>query len=191
MAQGIILAGGYSSRIGQNKMSLIYQGMPLIHHAIQTMSPFVTEIFVITGHYHDELMQLLSGIKNIHLIYNENYPYGMFSSVKKGAMHVYEDFFILPGDYPIVKPSTYEALLNTSSPIAVPVYQGKRGHPIFLRKALIKPLIEEPLDSNLKIFRNRYEIQDISVDDEGILIDIDTINDHEQLIKRGVETYGN
>lgn len=191
MAQGIILAGGYSSRIGQNKMSLIFQAMPLIHHSIQTMSPFVTEIFVVTGHYHDELVNLLSGIEKVRLIYNEKYPYGMFSSVKKGAMHVCEDFFILPGDYPVIKPSTYEALLKSTSMIAVPNFQGKRGHPIFLSKALINSLIHEPDDSNLKAFRNRYEVEDIAVDDEGILIDIDTLSDHNQLVKRGVETYGN
>ena len=184
MAQGIILAGGFSSRIGQNKMSLIYQGKPLIHHCIQAMMPFVSEIIVVSGHYHDELIQLLKNMDDVTVIYNENYPYGMFSSVKKGALHIHEDFFILPGDYPLVQSSTYEKLLKTQKQIAVPSYSQSRGHPLFIKKELIQALKDEPINSNLKLFRNRYEIDDVVVDDEGVLLDIDTLQDLEKLIQK-------
>lgn len=191
MAQGIILAGGYSSRIGQNKMGLLYQGIPLIHHCIQTMMPFVTDIFVVTGHYHHEISQLLSTMKKVTIIYNECYPHGMFSSVLAGVKHVNADFFILPGDYPLIKPQTYALLSKSKKLIAVPNHQHQRGHPLLIKKELINDLLEEPMDSNLKAFRNRYEIDDIETDDSGILFDIDTLQDHNDLIKKGVEDHGN
>ena len=191
MAQGIILAGGYSSRIGQNKMGLLYQDIPLIHHCIRTMMPFVTEIFVVTGHYHQEISQLISHMQNVTIIYNECYPHGMFSSVLAGVRHVNADFFILPGDYPIIKPKTYQLLLSSKKQIAVPNYQNKRGHPLFLKKELIIELLKEPMESNLKCFRDRYEIDDIETDDPGILFDIDTLKDHNDLIRKGVEPSGN
>lgn len=182
MAQGIILAGGYSSRIGQNKMTLSYLGEPLICHCIKTMTPFVTTIIVVTGHYHDELVPLLQRFSNVTVIFNENYQQGMFTSVKAGVNHVSEDFFIIPGDYPSVNAKTYERLLSSKAMIAVPVYQNKKGHPLFIKKSLIDDLQNEPLDSNLKEFRNKYEFEEVSVNDEGILLDIDTLRDFEQLI---------
>jgi len=191
MTQGIILAGGYSSRIGQNKMTLSYLGIPLIHHCIQTMMPFVSQIFVITGYYHDELLTVLHSIPKVTVVYNELYNQGMFSSVIKGANFVTDDFFIIPGDYPTVSKSTYDLLQNSKSQIAVPVYQGKKGHPIFIKKELIQDLRNEPLNSNLKQFRNRHSYEQIEVNDSGILNDIDTIEDHQKLINNeGVKSYG-
>jgi len=192
MAQGIILAGGYSSRIGHNKMTLSYQGTPIILHCIHSMMPFVSHIFVISGHYHDELTQLLKDDPKVTIIYNELYHLGMFSSVKKGSLFVTEDFFIIPGDYPLIMQSTYLALLKCKEPIAVPVFQNKKGHPIFIKKELIEALRNEPLDSNLKLFRNRFQFAEIQVDDSGILLDIDTLEDHEHLITiKGVNQNGN
>lgn len=182
MAQGIILAGGYSSRIGQNKMTLSYLGEPLICHCIKTMTPFVTTIFVVTGHYHDELVPLLQRFSNVTVIFNENYQQGMFTSVKAGVNHITEDFFIIPGDYPNVKASTYEQLLLSEEIIAVPVYQNRKGHPLFIKKTLIHDLQYEPIESNLKEFRNKYFFEEVRVNDEGILQDIDTLKDFEQLI---------
>ena len=181
MAQGIILAGGYSRRIGQNKMTLSYLGAPLISHCIHTMTPFVSQIFVITGHYHEELFPILRGLPKVTVLYNENYHQGMFTSVLLGAKHVTEDFFIIPGDYPKVSKATYEILLKSDEDIAVPVYQGRKGHPIFIKKTLIEALSNEPIDSNLKVFRDRYRYKALNVEDAGILLDIDTLADLDQL----------
>ncbi|PKL01313.1 MAG: molybdopterin-guanine dinucleotide biosynthesis protein A [Tenericutes bacterium HGW-Tenericutes-1] len=182
MAQGIILAGGYSSRIGQNKMTLSYLGEPLICHCIKSMTPFVTDIFVVTGHYHQELLPILEKIPKVSVIYNEIYHQGMFTSVLAGVNHVTEDFFIIPGDYPNVLSNTYESLLDNKAFISVPVYQNKKGHPLFIKKSLIDDLRKEPLDSNLKVFRNRYFYEEVTVNDAGILQDIDTLKDLEQLV---------
>jgi len=183
MAQGIILAGGYSSRIGQNKMTLSYLGIPIILHCIHSMEPFVSHIFVISGHYHDELVQVLESYPHVSIIYNELYHLGMFTSVKKGVEKVTDDFFIIPGDYPLIMKSTYETLLKSKELIAVPVFQNKKGHPILIKKELIEALRNEPQDSNLKLFRNKFRFEEIQVNDPGILLDIDTMDDHEHLIK--------
>ena len=60
MADGIILAAGYSSRAKTNKMLLIFKNKSLISHAIDGMMPFVSHVFVITGHYHQEIEEALN-----------------------------------------------------------------------------------------------------------------------------------
>jgi len=182
MAQGIILAGGYSSRIGTNKMTLPYRDKPLICHTIASMAASVSHIFVVTGYYHEDTLMAIKDHPLVSVIHNPNYSLGMFSSVLAGIEHVTEDVFIIPGDYPLVKEKTYQDLLNAKGIQRVPTYEGHRGHPLFITKPLVQALKVEPKESNLKSFRNRYNLALVETDDPGILIDIDTIEDHQSLL---------
>lgn len=181
MAQGIILAAGYSSRAQTNKMLLPYNQKPLIVHAIEGMSPFVTTIFVITGHFHDEVKEVVGGIEKVIILRNEHYGEGMFGSVLLGVSQTSEDFFVLPGDCPLVQASTYRALLAGKSKVRVPSYQGKTGHPLFIAKELKNDLLGEPRGSTLMVFRNRHNYEVIKTDDANILTDIDTQADYHSL----------
>ena len=60
MAQGIILAGGFSSRTQNNKMRLSIDGKPLIFHTIEAMKPFVNKIYLLLqiGLYILKIVQL-------------------------------------------------------------------------------------------------------------------------------------
>ena len=177
MAEGIILAGGYSSRAQQNKMALLIDGKPLIMHTIDAMRPFVKRIIVVTGHYDKEIRDLLKEDKEIEIVYNKDYPQGMFSSILCGVALVKDDFFIVPGDIPFINACTYKALLNGKAPVRYPVYQGKDGHPLFIKYELKESLLREGMESNLKAFRNKQDREGIPVDDRNILVDIDTIED--------------
>lgn len=181
MADGIVLAAGYSSRVKRNKMLLMFKEKPLIYHSIDGMTPFVCHIFVITGHYHQEIKDALKGYKNVTCIENINYDLGMFSSIQKGAQNVSSDFFVLPGDCPFVEPLTYEKLLKGTKEMRAPSYKGRKGHPLFIGKHLIKPLMDEPSTFNLRAFRNKHDLEIMETNDPNILIDIDTIEDYLKL----------
>jgi len=187
MAQGIILAAGYSSRAQTNKMLLTYAQKPLIVHAIEGMRPFVSTLFVITGHYHEEIKEVVEGMEKVVILRNEHYGEGMFTSVLLGVSHTTEDFFILPGDCPLVKNATYDALLKGSGTVRVPVYRGQTGHPLFITKELKEELLGEPRGSNLKVFRNRHNYEIIKVDDANILTDIDTQADYHLLTQAHIK----
>lgn len=178
MIEGIILAGGYSSRIKTNKMKLLYKGKPLICNVIETMQKVVDKIVVVSGHYHDEVFEVVKNYEKVTVVKNDNYAAGMFSSVITGVKAIENDFFLIPGDYPLIKTSTYEILANETGLIRVPLYNLRRGHPIFIKKDLISNLLNEPADSNLKKFRNKYEVNYVDTNDEGVLIDIDTMIDY-------------
>ena len=182
MAQGIILAGGFSLRANTNKMLLHIDNKPLIIHTIESMRPFVNKIIVVTGRYDQEIKELLKN-ENVTICYNKDYEKGMFSSVLTGVKAVDDDFFIIPGDIPFVKKETYQTLLSGTKEVRYPVYKGKQGHPLFIKKTLIDELLKEPIESNLKVFRDRQDKEEIEVDDENILKDIDTIEQYNNIVE--------
>jgi molybdenum cofactor cytidylyltransferase len=178
---GIILAGGYSSRAKCNKMVLKYKNMEIIRHAIISMQDYCSKIIVVTGHYHDDILNVVKDFHKVKVVKNVNDNQGMFSSVKVGVNEIDDDFFITPGDYPLIMKSTYEKVLNANGIIRVPTFNNLRGHPLFISKELISDLLSESDDSNLKSFRNKYVITNIETNDSGILKDIDTVNDYIKL----------
>ena len=126
MVTGIILAGGESTRAGTNKMLLEVGGKPIIFHTIDSMRPFVDKIIVVTGKFHDELIQ---NLKDVEVVFNKNYKDGMFSSVRAGVARAEGNFFILPGDCPCVSKETFKLLLDCDDfSIRVPAYNGRTGH---------------------------------------------------------------
>jgi molybdenum cofactor cytidylyltransferase len=174
MPQGIILAAGYSSRTSSNKLRLEVDGKSLIYHAILSMQPFVEHIYVVTGHYHESILEHVKSLCNVTCVKNDDYPKGMFTSVIVGAKMTDKDFFVLPGDCPFVSPETYQKILMGNKKMRVPVYQGRKGHPLWIDGSLRDALIHTELTSNLKMFRNQMGYEEIEVDDPNILIDIDT-----------------
>ncbi len=178
MVDGIILAGGYSSRIKKNKMMLLYDDLPIICNVIESMKNYCHKIVVVTGHYHDEIVKVVSKYEQVTVKRNSNYNLGMFSSVITGVKEINNDFFLTPGDYPLIQKETFRQLLSEDGIIRVPTFKGRKGHPIFITKELIKPLLKEPINSNLKVFRDRYDVNYIETTDEGVLIDVDTMEDY-------------
>ena len=159
-------------------MTLIYNDLPIICNVIESMKSFCSKIVVVTGHYHDEIKEVVKKYDKVIVKRNTNYDLGMFSSVITGVKEINCDFFLTPGDYPLIKKETYKILMDASGVIRVPTFNQRRGHPILITKELIKPLLNESVNSNLKVFRDRYNVTYVNTFDEGVLIDVDTMEDY-------------
>ena len=179
IVEGIILAAGFSRRAGVWKMALPIKGRTVIERAIMGMYPVVERIIVVGGYNFKNLLKIIEKYEKVFPVYNENFPLGMFTSVQKGVEKVSGDrFFIFPGDIPLVKPSTYKYMLEQEGDIIVPVYEGRKGHPVLLSYAMKELLLDEERDSNLKAFINRMGFKEVVVDDPFIRMDIDTLEDY-------------
>ena len=163
-------------------MLLNYLDKPIIIHAIETLHSVCDRVIVVTGHYHDEIVEFLKNYSYVKIIYNEQYAKGMFSSIQAGVKEVINDFFIIPGDYPLIEITTYKKMLESKGSIIVPSYENHLGHPIYFDFSYKEKIINTQLD-NLKEFRNQYEFTIIEVEDRGILIDIDNMSDYKNLIR--------
>lgn len=183
MPQAVVLAAGLSSRAKTNKLALTIDGEAVLVKLVKVLLNNCSKVIVVTGHYKEEVEALVAHLPGVETVYNEGYMGGMFTSVLKGVALVEEDFFLTPGDYPLIDDGTIKALLNGSGDIRVPVSHQRRGHPIFMKHALIKALLDEPAASNLKVFRDQYEVTYIEVEDRGAILDIDTMEDYHNLNK--------
>jgi molybdenum cofactor cytidylyltransferase len=174
MYEAVILAAGYSSRMGTNKLRLLIDNKPMICHVVESFYPFCSKIIVVSGHYHEDVCALLSDYKKVHIVYNSDYHLGMFSSILCGIKQVTGDCFICPGDYPRITPDDIKPLTEAEGNFIVPVFEGNKGHPILIKQKLIEQLKQEATDSTLRHFRDKQEITYIEVNSSHILCDMDT-----------------
>lgn len=181
MIDAVILAGGCSVRFKSNKLLFTINNKPLILHAIDSLKDFTSHIYVVTGHYHDEISEVIKNIDKVTVIYNPNYMKGMFSSVQAGIKETSNDILLLPGDCPFVKKETIQKIIDGKGLLRCPSYKGKSGHPLFIKKELKDEILKLPIDSNLKAFRDQIGYEIIECDDPHIFIDIDTFKDFQNL----------
>ena len=179
MVDVIILAGGKSQRMKQNKILLEFDGHPLIWYAIKTFLPYAENIIVVTGKYDKEIRSALKGM-NVKIVTNSDYELGMFSSVKCGVKEVNNDFLILPGDCPFVKEETVKKIISSKGEIKIPRYNGQDGHPIYIAHKYKEEILSYPVDSNLKSFRNFHNYEIIDVEDKFVITNLNTASDLEQ-----------
>lgn len=182
--EGLVLAAGLSSRVGTNKLILNIRGKTVIERCILSMYHICSRIIVVGGHKIEDIKYILKKYPKTELIYNPNYKDGMFSSVRKGLTNIQgERFFLIPGDYPIVNKQTYEYMLKIDEDIVIPVYKDKRGHPLLMKSHLIEELLKNTSYKTLRDFINTKKFTPINIKDPGILMDIDTIDDYNSIIK--------
>jgi len=180
---GLVLAGGCSTRAKVNKLLLEVDRKPLICHTIDTISPFVDKVVVVTGKYHDELIKVIT---NSEIVFNSEYEKGMFSSVLTGIKAcIGNDVLLIPGDITNVSGSTIKTLLSGTKPIRTPSFEGKKGHPVFISSSYVELLANESIDSKLCDFISKHNdaVEIMEVNDSFINFDIDTIDDYNKFRK--------
>lgn len=184
MYEAVILAAGYSSRAGTNKMMLKIDEKPILCHVVEAFYPLCQKIHVVGGHYYDELEPILKAYQKVNIIKNNDYHLGMFSSLLCGIKDVSSDCFICPGDYPLLSTQVIEVLTTVKGEFIVPTYQGRRGHPVLIDQDLVQQLKKEPVESNLKQFRDRHQVVYVEVQNDSVLIDVDTQEAYAEVLKR-------
>jgi molybdenum cofactor cytidylyltransferase len=189
--EGVILAAGFSSRTGTFKMELPFGEKKLIQQVIEEMMDSCSRVIVVGGHKIERVIRLTREYPAVQVVFNRHYERGMFSSVQEGVGHLGGDaFFIMPGDHPLVTREVYHQLiaaLKSSAPgydVFIPVFKGRKGHPVLMKKALAEEIREEPPLSTLRTVIRRRRHFLVEVDREGILLDVDTMADYKKLSTR-------
>lgn len=88
-------------------------------------------------------------------------------------------WLILPGDMPLVRPSTLKAVARAllEHPVVHAQHRGRRGHPVGFGAELYSELIALSGDEGARRLLARYPAQPVEIDDPGVLMDIDTTAD--------------
>lgn len=189
----IILAAGKSTRMGSPKMLLPWGDKTILEHVIAVFAKAgIDDIVVVTGGAREQVEALIleCGKKfAVRSVYNESYLTGdMLSSIQCGLRGLLEKgsgaAMIGLGDQPQVQERSvrllYEAHLQTQSPLVVPSFHMRRGHPWIVARGLWKEVLAMQSTQTPRDFLNAHtqEIQYVEMDNSGILEDLDTPEDY-------------
>lgn len=143
---GVLMAAGYSERMGQNKLLMDIQGKKMIEHVMdQAMSSKLDRLVVVTAH--DEIMHL-AGDRGLTVIINPSPQKGQSVSVVLGADAAADSdgVMYLAGDMPYLTTPTIDRLIAESREHPgcniVPFYRGQRGNPVIFPKVMLTELMK-------------------------------------------------
>ena len=188
MIAAIILTGGKSERMGSPKALLRFQGQAFLERILASIKDAgITHTTVVVGHHRDEIQQ---AFPDLPLVYNPDYNHGMSTSVKAGLRGLPQGVSgagIFLVDHPLVEPATIAVLAGKLRPrhIVLPSCGDRRGHPAFFSAEVFAEILALGPDQGLNqvVRRDPGRVIPVPVTDSGVLQDIDTPEEFENLLR--------
>lgn len=192
----VILSAGYSSRMKRFKPLLKIGETTAVQKLIHSVKDAgIGRIVIVTG-YSRELLQPVLDSEGCIEAYNADYDSGMFSSIKTGiskARELYPDaagYLVMPVDCPLISGETVRTVAEHAGhdsggeDFFVPVFEGKKGHPLFVPKFYAEEICSYGGTGGLKAVTDKYwdRMVRIPVSDEGCLLDMDTPEGYSELL---------
>lgn len=189
MIWSIVLAAGESKRMREPKLLLPYGKMTVIETVIKSiLRSKIKNILVIVGSNKEKMEEKIKKLP-VKIAVNPNFKEGMLSSIQKGFKSLpskAQAAVVCLGDQPSVPSDVIDKIVNTyketGKGIIVPVYKGRRGHPVLIDlryRAEVKNLTP---DVGLRALLSEHsdDIQEIEVNTPNILKDIDTPDEYKR-----------
>jgi molybdenum cofactor cytidylyltransferase len=182
----IVPAAGCSSRMGDWKPMLRFGGVTIIETVVGNALAVCGRVLLVTGYRGEELAAIFQGRSGVHIIENQDWEIGMFSSIQCATRELEtERFFITLGDKPLISPEVYRSLLLSHHVGTVfPVFGGVRGHPVLLDAGVAEAILQEdPARGSMQEILRGFTVHEIPWTDDSILRDIDTPEEYKAAIR--------
>jgi len=191
MICAIVLGAGLSSRMGAQKLLLPFGGKTVVSHIVdQLLASTVGKVHVVVGHQAERISAELSG-RAVSIVNNPNYTSGMLSSVRCGLQNLPEKcraVMVVLGDQPSVTTELIDQMLQsfaaTEKSILVPLYKGKRGHPILFSSHYRDEILTQYGDVGLRglLHGHSEDTFELAVSSASVLCDMDCPDDYRREI---------
>lgn len=181
---GILLAAGQSERFKGNKLLYpLADSMPIALAAAQHLCAVLPDTIAVVSDGHGDVVQLLENA-GLQIIVNRRAHQGIGTSIACGvtASQDAQGWVVALADMPFVPEKIVQSVvagLQHGSDVVAPVYRQQRGHPVGFSRRHANALMKLSTDDGARsvIAMNRATLDLIEVDEEGVVIDIDTIDD--------------
>ena len=193
MIYAIILAAGESKRMGQPKMLLPFGDRTIIETVVDCATrSMVDGVIVVVGANGEKVTEAV-GERPVQVAMNPNYREGMLSSIRWGINALPPQAraaLVMLGDQPLIASSTIDKVIaayhKESKGLVLPVYGGKRGHPLLIDTKYQDELaqLDGAIGLRAIIHNNSEDVLEVEMDDAGILHDIDTAEEYQEMIKQ-------
>ena len=187
----IILAAGGSSRLGQPKQLLDWFGATFISKVIKTtIEAGLNPVIVVTGARHD-LVEKEIEKHDVVIVRNTNWEKGQSTSLIAGVLKLVsmadKPFIFLLSDQPQVSVDLLLDLTResekTDSDIVTTAVEGQITPPILFKTKCINDILNLKGDQGGRKLVTTHPTIIIESEDKKILMDCDTIDDYNKLIK--------
>ena len=189
LISAIIMASGFSSRMGENKLLMKYNDKFLIEYTLDTISKCNFKDRVIVTQY--KAIKEIGDKLNFKVVINQQPNKGQSESIKLGIKNCKESegYMFFVGDQPLLEGKDIEKLIGVfnedTSYIVIPKYKEHYGNPVIYPKKYKKDILNLEGDKGGKsIIKSSDKIKYVNVC-EDTLFDIDYIDDFNNLLKRG------
>jgi molybdenum cofactor cytidylyltransferase len=189
MLGAVILSGGASRRMGTPKALLPYQGSTFLEYLLKiTDHPRIGWRRIVLG---ADAKAIADGVElpAEEVVINENWEAGQLSSIQCGLRS-------LPGgthglllcliDHPLISRELVgklvERFYESGKAIVLPVYKGRRGHPVIFAAGLYEELLSAVPETGARavVWAHREEVFEMETNEEGCVLNL---NDHDALAK--------
>lgn len=187
---GIILAAGRSLRMGKNKLLLNFHGKPILQHVIDAAQhSSLSPLILVLGSNSDVIRSQINP-GTAFIVDNPDVICGYGSSLQVGLNALNKPcagaMFLL-GDQPLLTTQTIEKLIvafqKEPERWVAPSWEGERGNPVITPASWFDRIFALDGDTGPRehLKDPAANLKLINVDDRGVIFDIDTPEDYEQL----------
>ncbi len=181
---GILLCAGRGTRFGGGKLlHRLNEGTPIGVAALRNLRAALPDVKTVVRSGDDALADALQaeGVA-VHICQDAHLGMARSLICAVGAARDADGWVIALGDMPFVRPSTVKAIAGrvaSSGGIAVPMYNGQRGHPVGFGRRYLAELLQLQGDQGARavIEHHGADVHAIECDDPGVLQDIDMRSD--------------
>lgn len=188
----VILAAGASTRFGQSKQLLDWEGVPLLAHVADVaLAAGLDPVIVVLG-CQARAARAALGQRPVQTVMNWRWEMGMSTAVQVGLAVLPPEAqaaLFLQCDQPLVTPALLQALATrfeeTNAPIVRPTHAGQPGTPVLFARRLFPELAAVTGDEGGRslVARHPEDVATVEIVDPDALTDIDTPADYERLRK--------
>jgi len=183
MICAIVLAAGRSQRMGTQKLLLPFAQSPVIARVVDAFfRAAVDQVILVVRPGHKELREVLAG-RPVILVENADVEGDMLSSVRCGLKALpsnVKTIMVSPGDQPSIEPVLIRRMIaaykSSDRSILVPVYHGRRGHPLMFGAQYRNELLTSHDGVGLRglLQTHAAEVGEWLSNDAAVLGDLDT-----------------
>lgn len=189
MISAILLAAGEARRFGAPKLLQDLHGKPVVQWSAELLrrAP-IDEVIVVVPEDHDGVRKALIDV-DVKFVVNSDAHLGVGTSIASGtqAIHPASDAVVVAlADEPMVGPSSLRRVVDRyragDVAIVVPMYRGRRGHPVLFDRSVFPELCELTGEQGGRVVTDRVPSRVALLELEvAEPIDIDTPRDLERL----------
>lgn len=189
MVSAIIMASGFGSRMGRNKLLLPYKGKSMIEYVIDAVlnSDLKEKVFI----GREEQVLKIAGERGIKTVVNPNAYRGQSEAIKLGIKNLTtaNGYMFFTGDQPFINSEVINTLIREfekySNSIIVPLCNDKPSSPVIFPEDLKGELLELDGDTGGRevIKTNLNRVKYVPMNKPHCLIDVDTYEEYKSLIE--------